>query len=203
MLLTTPYVLGVDQSPHRNQLRQIAVPVQAVEGTLVTFTRDRVTGWLFQPAVGNESVLIIPTKKKLDRVPDTYSRVLLATVDNAAGPSLDLSPTATWLRHPQLGIAASHEQVRDSWVGAFAFTREDQDRGIVGLRPPQIGAIHAIHARWSVSSEPSTIVMPTGTGKTETMLSVLVSAGCSRARPHGPASGLVLAARLQGRRIRR
>jgi hypothetical protein len=65
-------------------LRQIAVPVQTAEGNLVTFTRDRVTGWLFQPTVGDESILIIPTKKKLDRVPDTYPRVLLATVDNAA-----------------------------------------------------------------------------------------------------------------------
>ena len=36
-----------------------------------------------------------------------------------------------------------------------------------GLRLPQIGAIHAIHAHWSVSHEPATIVMPTGTGKTE------------------------------------
>ena len=180
MLLTTPYVLGIDESPHRNQRRQLAVPVQAVEGTLVTFTRNRVTGWLFQPTVGDECVLIIPTKKRLDRVPDTYPRVLLATVDNAGAPNLDLSPTATWLRHPQLGIAASHKQVRDSWIGAFAFAKEDEDRGVVGLRPPQIGAIHAIHARWSVSAEPSTIVMPTGTGKTETMLSVLVSAGCSR-----------------------
>lgn len=43
MLLTTPYVLGIDESPQRNQLRQIAVPVQAIEGTLVTFTRDRVS----------------------------------------------------------------------------------------------------------------------------------------------------------------
>src|SRR5687768_6874988 len=104
MLLTTPYVLGIDESPHRNQLRQIAVPVQAVEGTLVTFTRNRVTGWLFQPTVGDERVLIIPTRKKLDGVPDTYPRVLLATVDNAGAPNLDLSVAATWLRHPQLGI---------------------------------------------------------------------------------------------------
>src|SRR5262245_11868511 len=125
MLLTTPYVLGIDQSPHRNQLRQVAVPAQAIEGTLVRFTRDRVAGWLFQPAVGDESVLIIPTKKKLNRVPDIYSRVLLATVDNVTAPSLDLSATATWLRHPQLGLAATHEQIRDSWVGAFAFTKED------------------------------------------------------------------------------
>ena len=43
-----------------------------------------------------------------------------------------------------------------------------------GLRPPQIGALHAIAAHWSLSSDPAIIVMPTGTGKTEVMLAVTV-----------------------------
>ena len=51
---------------------------------------------------------------------------------------------------------------------------------MVGLRPPQIGAVHAVHAHWSVAETPATMVMPTGTGKTETMLSILVSACCPR-----------------------
>jgi len=57
---------------------------------------------------------------------------------------------------------------------------EDPARGVKGLRGPQIGAVHAVQAHWTVSDAPATIVMPTGTGKTETMLSVLVSARCSR-----------------------
>ena len=44
-----------------------------------------------------------------------------------------------------------------------------------GFRPPQIGAVHAVKAHWIVSNEPATLVMPTGSGKTETMLAVLVS----------------------------
>jgi superfamily II DNA or RNA helicase len=67
--------------------------------------------------------------------------------------------------------------VRDSWRGAFQIRQErvDGDRLVEGLRAPQVGAIHAIKAHWIVSSEPATLVMPTGTGKTETMLAVLVS----------------------------
>ncbi|NVN18231.1 DEAD/DEAH box helicase family protein [Muricauda sp. HICW] len=38
------------------------------------------------------------------------------------------------------------------------------------LRPAQKGAIYALLSHWSVSDEISTIVLPTGTGKTETML---------------------------------
>ncbi|MCK9477677.1 MAG: DEAD/DEAH box helicase family protein [Candidatus Muirbacterium halophilum] len=39
-----------------------------------------------------------------------------------------------------------------------------------GLRNAQLGAIHSLMAHWSLSKEVATIVLPTGTGKTETML---------------------------------
>lgn len=38
------------------------------------------------------------------------------------------------------------------------------------LRPAQIGAIYSLLSHWSLSKEVATIVLPTGTGKTETML---------------------------------
>jgi len=38
------------------------------------------------------------------------------------------------------------------------------------LRPAQLGAIHSLMAHWSLSSGAATVVLPTGTGKTETML---------------------------------
>lgn len=68
-----------------------------------------------------------------------------------------------------------------AWDDKFSFRTEvlnddgSVDPGNEGLRPPQIGALHAIGAHWSLYSQPATIVMPTGTGKTETMLSVLAA----------------------------
>lgn len=44
-----------------------------------------------------------------------------------------------------------------------------------GLRLPQFGALTAIQSHWTVSSEVATIVMPTGTGKTETMIVTIVN----------------------------
>ena len=44
-----------------------------------------------------------------------------------------------------------------------------------GLRLPQYGALSAIRAHWVVSNSPATIVLPTGTGKTETMFATIVS----------------------------
>ena len=72
---------------------------------------------------------------------------------------------------------------RDSWRVRFNFQEEVRnDTEVVqpGLRPPQIGALHAALAHWSVSTKPATIVMPTGTGKTETMLALLITVEIER-----------------------
>lgn len=54
-------------------------------------------------------------------------------------------------------------------TGSFRFIEETAITE--GLRAPQLGALHAILAHRSMeTAEPITIVMPTGTGKTETML---------------------------------
>ncbi len=53
--------------------------------------------------------------------------------------------------------------------GRFAFVEESDNE--LGLRSPQLGALYTILAHRSMATaEPITIVMPTGTGKTETML---------------------------------
>lgn len=43
------------------------------------------------------------------------------------------------------------------------------------LRKPQIGALYAIKSHFTICNDEATVVMPTGTGKTETMLSYIVS----------------------------
>lgn len=67
-----------------------------------------------------------------------------------------------------------------SWEQAFYYKQENAKSGIGGLREPQLGAVHSAHAHWAISNEAATIVMPTGVGKTETMLSVLITKSCSR-----------------------
>jgi len=60
-----------------------------------------------------------------------------------------------------------------SWVDNFILVKESSTSE--GLRNPQVGAIHSILSHWTHSTEIGTVVLPTGTGKTETMLSVLIS----------------------------
>jgi len=108
------------------------------------------------------------------------------TIVSVTSGAADLSDGLR-LRHPLLnrsvGVMSREreiQQVLDSWEGAFSYVQEKPAQSIIGLRGPQIGAVHAVHAHWSTSNAPATIVMPTGTGKTETMLSILVSAGCPK-----------------------
>jgi superfamily II DNA or RNA helicase len=86
----------------------------------------------------------------------------------------------TRLEWDDLGLLISSfsnpEHVLENWKGKFSFREEDNVAGIKGLRSPQIGALHALAAHYSVgtSFEPATVILPTGTGKTETMLSLQV-----------------------------
>lgn len=61
------------------------------------------------------------------------------------------------------------EDVRRSLEDAFRFVADDPARNRQGLRSPQLGATHTVLGYWSTKkAEPATVVMPTGTGKTET-----------------------------------
>jgi len=183
MLLTFPGVFAIDVSSRtKNPIPQIGERELRRDGALVPFALGRLQGFLFQPTGGGEEVLIIP---KTRQIPGGHVAVVQATV-NAVGGAADLSD-ALWLRHPLLNRPASAidyereiQKVLGSWAGAFSYVQEDPTRNMTGLRGPQVGAIHAAHAHWSISDAPATIVMPTGTGKTDTMLSILVSAGCPK-----------------------
>jgi len=67
------------------------------------------------------------------------------------------------------------ENIRASWKKQFVFSEGSDRDGTVGLRKPQLGALHAIAAHFAVggTDDDATVVLPTGTGKTETMLSAL------------------------------
>ena len=48
------------------------------------------------------------------------------------------------------------------------------------MRQAQLGAVFAIRAHCIVSKEAATVVMPNGTGKTETMITTIVAEQCRR-----------------------
>jgi superfamily II DNA or RNA helicase len=88
---------------------------------------------------------------------------------------IDEKTRFSWAQYPDQPID-NRDDVRRSWKGAFFFVGDDPDTNTTGLRLPQLGALHAIAAHFSTDryTDPATVVLPTGTGKTETMIASLV-----------------------------
>lgn len=78
---------------------------------------------------------------------------------------------------------ADTERTLKSWDDAFDLRIERYEGSTLvrpGLRIPQVAAVQAVLAHWSVSRSAVTVVLPTGTGKTETMLALLVMSAIPR-----------------------
>jgi superfamily II DNA or RNA helicase len=84
-----------------------------------------------------------------------------------------------WLKHPDF-IDLTPNEIITSWKDNFRFIKEDTENQIDGLRPPQIGALYSILAHVQNPEDRAIVVMPTGTGKTEVMLSALISNQCNK-----------------------
>jgi len=146
-------------------------------GVLKTYRPKDFTGYEFFSDSGK--VYFISTNKT--NYPKTYDAVF--SIDEKqqerSYTSKQLSKTKKKLLFVKL---PSTNDIISSWKHAFSYKQEIRDEQAniqtYGLRPPQIGALHAIQAHWSISKKAALIVMPTGTGKTETMLSLSVAEGC-------------------------
>lgn len=185
MKIHLPLGLSVDFKKAKNTIQQIAFPSVILDGMLVKFKSDAFEGWRFRSSSEDSEVYICRRPPK-QHLADLESKVLVFPGD--VEPSMDLiAVTGSWFQHPSIPKSQSEipssqlvAATRQTWCGAFNYLEEDPSNGVVGLRIPQIGALHAIHAHWSTNEEVATVVMPTGTGKTETMLATLISAVCER-----------------------
>lgn len=84
-----------------------------------------------------------------------------------------------WHKHPEIRDYTSDE-IRETWKDSFNYIEENPDEWRNWLRLPQIWAIHSIIWHLRMPLESGIIVLPTGTWKTETMLSVLVAERCEK-----------------------
>lgn len=120
-----------------------------------------------------EDVYVITTDKNF--LSDDYSFVILSsrkpTKRDFEAENLNL---IEWLKHPAI-VPSTCEEVTASWSGNFFFIKENPEKNIIGLRNPQLGAVHSILAHGYNQDDIGIIVMPTGTGKTETMISSMVA----------------------------
>lgn len=186
--LEFPSILAIDARWKGNTIQQLVQKGHWEEVVVEDYSERRVKGYVLTPTNRDpQPVLAIVNSA---RPPDGFSRVLRAQA--LAPDGVDeisvVDSKAKWERHPALSeipeSPVDHEErieeTVSSWRNAFSYLEEDLSRQVRGLRPSQIGAVHAVHAHWAVSRKPATIVMPTGMGKTETMLSILISERCKK-----------------------
>ncbi|MDP3720058.1 MAG: DEAD/DEAH box helicase family protein [Acidobacteriota bacterium] len=82
---------------------------------------------------------------------------------------------------PFVGV---RDQVHAAWGEGIRYREEREADAVaparLGLRLPQVGALHAIASHWTVNDDPALVVMPTGTGKTEVMMAAAIASRCRR-----------------------
>lgn len=110
---------------------------------------------------------------------DDISSIERAKSDLAAGKGQWLLPRS---RRPgtvkQADAEVETSDITKSWRGAFTLIQEEYEGDRLvrpGLRQPQVGAINATKAHWSVTGQTATLVLPTGSGKTDAMVALLVA----------------------------
>ncbi len=187
MNVILPALYRIDEKENGNAVRQVSAPLWRGEATVEAFEKSRVRGFTITRADGSPPVLLVTNTAQPSAEWTHAIRLRDVEFDHTTATTLDLSE-GKWVKHPQelpkFSELAEYEgnvaDVRESWIDSFAYKREDTERAIEGLRPPQLGSIYAVQAHWTENADAATVVLPTGVGKTETMLSLLVVERCER-----------------------
>ncbi|SEN57799.1 Superfamily II DNA or RNA helicase [Mucilaginibacter gossypiicola] len=173
MIIILPPVKSVKTNTN-GQIVAMIKRKQEVESAVTKVGIDKKSG-LEIKINGNPVLLLIKRNSQALKKQYTHIVVIDEINFNELPQTLDLSDL-DWNKHPLLSedYVKKHTKqlVTSSWKNNFNF-KEDSP-GSAGLRVPQIGSLHALKAHWCISNEAAVIVLPTGTGKTETMLSTLV-----------------------------
>jgi superfamily II DNA or RNA helicase len=187
--LRIPRRFDVSGKLHGNPIRRLAFVDHDRRVRITPFTKGRAAGFMTTDRRGR-TTFICAKATTVDVPSDDVLNVVAATTVEAIGGRIG-EGAYRWIKPKAIDpgpedLAAAELRcagIVTSWTDKFEFRHEHQNAdGTIapGLRLPQIGALHAALAHWSVTHKPATIVMPTGTGKTETMLALLTCARLPR-----------------------
>lgn len=162
-------------------VRQLRVPGSVEQLHLTAFSVQRVSGFETRLASG-EHLRIIAQRTATRLEADCILLVPGARTREEIAAALERDE-GRWLEAPLDIATIPAEPLRErvaavtmSWQGAVTLREgriaAEGVAGTPGLRRPQIGALYAALSHATRSTSAATIVMPTGTGKTETMLAL-------------------------------
>ena len=177
MKINLPAHFSLSDKIGKDYVYQMGFDQTIINGTIEEYSFNRVQGYVIKENSGRE-ILISP--KKDWSAHDRFEQILFTKNLEGVEDGNFNQEKYKWIKHTEFGVPNTCQEVADSYEGAFLFKKENIEQSIEGLRSPQLGGIYAALAHWQIGNEPATIVMPTGTGKTETMLSLLIAANCSK-----------------------
>jgi len=154
----------------KNQVVQLAQHDEIID---VDVFEDKKTTFLLEDTIGRRFFLKLPNSKIRIK-----NENVLKIKDLSNIKDLDENSELFWEKNIFQNATKNPQEIVKSWNNLFHFKEECEDSE--GLRRLQLGAIHAISAHWSVKNSCGTLVMPTGTGKTETMISTLIYKQCEK-----------------------
>ena len=165
---------------YQNKIVQLIQQEEQREVLIEEYKKGRVYGYIANYLEENKEILIVTNN---GTVTENFNFVLRAQSFNLKEEGQINIKDGHWIKYEtsdykhiiENSIYDRPKLIATSWYKSFVFNKEDKSQGEVGLRNPQIGAVHAVHSHLTISRTPIIVVMPTGTGKTETMLSLLIS----------------------------
>jgi superfamily II DNA or RNA helicase len=165
-----------------NELQQLAVKGGSVTGYLTEIPTRTGSSYSFEMPLG-QRIRIVPRRTTATLGDDpillaegaTSPAEIQSALEDGRGVWLGPRPSSPADFAPD-ELTALCAAVIASWREQFVFREaipaSADTPAVPGLRRPQVGALHAALAHATSSIDPATIVMPTGTGKTETMLAI-------------------------------
>jgi superfamily II DNA or RNA helicase len=159
-------------SANKNVIKQLIVSEKTIDLEVVDTSRSSIS-----IKCGANSIYLTSSK---NNVPDEIQYAILTNIkpteDRIVNGEVVLK---SWLKNPDYK-ELSQDEVIETWVNNFNFIEENLEKNINGLRLPQIGALHTLMGHLKLPLEQAIISLPTGTGKTETMLSALIANRCKK-----------------------
>ncbi len=171
MTLTLPKILNLVDEINSNQIWQLLGEQSTIDNVQI-ITIDPFV-------IQSEGINYLLTSDKTHQDNAIDYILLTSKIPRRADFNAERIVIQRWLKHP-LFQNITPENVVTTWVDKFKFIKENELLNIKGLRPPQIGALHSILAHIHNADDKAIVVMPTGTGKTETMLATLISNCCKK-----------------------
>ncbi len=176
--VTYPERLKLALNLSGNRIEQLVSKTQVLKTSFRTEKKGR-TRYLVGDSEGRKDVYFIsPTQTKpkqsniviVEKATSSVPKELHQIIKDNGAIRWHYSKTA--VERTQEKAIKSADKAVTSWTDAVLIRKETKDNK--GLRTPQVGALHAILAHETVfETSPATVVMPTGTGKTETMVSLV------------------------------